>query len=223
MISPRKLFESVYSLRGKAAWLTEYQSERADPQKWGTGLTPCHDLETPYRMLAIQMVIVDCVTFRGPRQFGWADTKSALTTLVSWLYLSLIPDAKSTWEEVKRNHLRIRQFAKTIVGGMCRRDGSYQEIDDNALGPLEDWLRQCLVVPTARVELELSDREVLMTIGAQIEAPRQAEDKLAPHRSGMVCREADFVPSEASLRSSLEARVRFKGFWMIRTRVFKLT
>lgn len=203
-ISPSKLFKSSYSLRGTASWLTEYQSAQANPQKWGTGLSPCEDLKTPDRMLAMQMVFVDFVIHCGPRQFGWADTKSALTTLVSWLYLldPVVAETMTDQGEMELNHTRIRHFAKTIVGGMCRRGGSYQEADDTALGPLEDWLRQCLVVPTGWRGGEPSD-------------PETGRDAI---------RGADpVVLRERWLRSLSEASVRFECSWMGRPRAIKLT
>lgn len=90
----------------------------------------------------MQVVAVDVVTDCGPRQFGWADTKSALTTLFSWLYLSgpFMTGATVNPAERHLNHERIRQFAKTMIGGRCRRSDSYQNAQNIALGPLEDWL-----------------------------------------------------------------------------------
>lgn len=154
-ISPSSLFKMSYSLQGTASWLTAYQSERAESHEWGTGVSPCTSFMTPERILTMQMILVDRAAICFSRQFGWADTKSSLATLVSWLCLSnpVIASGMAQSRELRLDHGRIRQFAKTIVGGMCRRGGSYQEIDDETLGPLEDWLRQSLVA-----EEESSDR-----------------------------------------------------------------
>lgn len=102
----------------------------------------------PEPILPMQMVAVDTVIACGPRHFGWADTKSALTTLVSWLHLSnpVISGGTPGKREIQLDNERIRQFAKTIVGGMCRHDGSYQKTDDSALSRLEEWLRQSVMV-----------------------------------------------------------------------------
>lgn len=99
-------------------------------------------------MLPIQTVLVDVVSSRGPRHLGWVDVESGLTTLIFWLYFSgaVMKDMGTKESEVRLNHERIRQFAKTIIGGMHRRDGSYREADDAVLDTLEDWLQKCLTV-----------------------------------------------------------------------------
>lgn len=155
-ISPSKLFKFSYSLRGTALWLTGYQCEREDRLPWSTGFSPCDYAMAPDNMLAMQMVVVDSVTVCGSRQFGWSDTKSALATLISWLDLSC--STSTNWSHLSRHAIpnparlkkmnskpgRMRQFAKTIIGGRCRRDGAYQETDETTLGTVEDWLRDLL-------------------------------------------------------------------------------
>lgn len=115
--------------------------------EWSTGAWPCTRLMTPERNLTMQMVLVDKAAICCSRQFGWTDTKPALAILQSWLYLSIPIKSSGTAPrgEPRLNPERLRQFAKTIIGGMCRFGGSYQEIDDETLGPLENWLRQSLV------------------------------------------------------------------------------
>lgn len=98
-------------------------------------------------MLPMQMVRVDDVAVKGHRQFGWTNTESALTTLVSWLYLSgpVLISGTGAERQVWLKRDRIRQFARTILGGMCRHGDSYRKVDDSALSPLEEWLGQCLM------------------------------------------------------------------------------
>lgn len=148
-INPSDPFKASYTLRGTASWLTESQfsSEQPKSQNWGTGLSLCTQFMIPQQFLTIQMVLVDRVAVCGPKQFGWTDIKSALSTLDSWLCLSGPTITSGTAEkgEVQLILGRIRQFAKTIIGGMCRRDGSYQNADDIDVHHLEDWLQQCLI------------------------------------------------------------------------------
>ncbi|KAI7783746.1 hypothetical protein LA080_011455 [Diaporthe eres] len=161
----------------------------------------------------IPMVLVDSVTDCGPRQFGWTDIKSALTTLVSWLYVSwpvIASGEPAEPGEVQLNDARIRQFAKTIVGGMCRRGGAYQKADDTPLGPLEDWLRQCLMVSTGPLTWEYfesystSSRGGFITLEDRIQI--SARERLwsrwrgNDHEGGLV------VPQQGRLRRSLESR-----------------
>lgn len=140
-ISPDRLFQISYCPRGKAAEL----AQRIALSRYTSTSTSTD----PFR---IQTVIVDAVTDCGPRQFGWTDTKSALNTLVSWLNLSmpLIAGDTAEEEEIQLDCGRIRQFAKTIIGGACQRNGSYQDADDSTLGPLEDWLRQSFILEHER-------------------------------------------------------------------------
>lgn len=136
-----------YSLLGTASWLAGYQSAPHMSHEWTTGVLPCTELMTPERVLTMQMVLVDKAAICCSRQFGWTDTKPALAILLSWLYLSnpFISSGTAQRRELRLNPERLRQFAKTIMGGMCRFGGSHQEIDDETLGPLENWLRQSLV------------------------------------------------------------------------------
>ena len=155
-INPGRLFQTSYSLQGTASWLTEYQSELVKLDAFDLGLSRNQAMWTSGDFLRIQTVIVDAVTDLGGRQFGWADTKSALTTLLTWLYLSgcvtAVGTAGERGEQLDRG--RLRQFAKTITGGACRRGGSYQESDDSALRPLEDWLRQSLMLRKTPTNLD---------------------------------------------------------------------
>lgn len=104
----------------------------------------------------MQTVAVDAVTFCGPRQFGWSDTGSALNTLISWLCHSNPFDVGG---RVQLDCGRVRQFAKTIIGGMCRSSNSYEKANDGALGPLEDWLRQSFMVATEAFPWEYPDKD----------------------------------------------------------------
>lgn len=161
----------------------------------------------------MQTVVVDSVTDCGPRQFGWADTESALTTLVSWLYLSgpvIASGEPAEPEEVQLNHARIRQFAKTIVGGMCRRDGSYQKADDTHLGPLEDWLRQCLMVEIGTLGREPSESgtsgDAFITLEDWIRTPAGA--RFGSRWRGDTHEGDPVMPRQEWLRKSLESVVR---------------
>lgn len=138
-ISPDRLFQASYWLEGTAA----EPEERLEPSRHNSMRTSG---------LIMQTSMVGTVTDCGTRQFGWADTQSAISILASWLYLSNPFTAVGTAEEREKqlDHGRLRQFAKTIIGGACRRDGSYQEADENALGPLEDWLRRSLMLGQRR-------------------------------------------------------------------------
>lgn len=151
-ISPDSLFKMSYTLRETASWMTEYQSEQADPQTWISGARPGMSDVTPERTFAMQTVAVDSVTACGPRQFGWADTRSAVATLDYWLCMvdTSIARAIAGECEMELDRRRIRQFANTILGGMCRRGGSYQKADDSAFCPLEDWLCQRLMISTGK-------------------------------------------------------------------------
>lgn len=202
-----------YSFQGTASWLTEYQPERAQSQKWDIEHWPCINAVTPERILTMQMVVVDAVSGSGPRLFGWADTKSALATLVSWLYLSgpvIASGATAEWEEVQLNHARIRQFAKTIVGGMCRRGGSYQKAEDFPLGPLEDWLRQCLMVEIGTLGRESSksdtSEDTFVTLEAWIRTPARA--RFGSRWRGNAHEGDPVVPQQEWLERSLESKVR---------------
>lgn len=217
-ISPSKLFKSSYTLQQTASWLIEYQFEKGNPQTWGAGLSAWENARTPDRMLAMQMVLVDSVTDCGPRQFGWTDIKSALTTLVSWLYLScpvIASGEPAEPGEVQLNEARIRQFAKTIVGGMCRRGGVYQKADDTPLGPLEDWLRQCLMVSTGPLTWEYfesystSSRGGFITLEDWIQM--SARERLWSRWRGNDHEGGPVVPQQGWLRRSLESRVRAQG------------
>lgn len=151
-ISPSKLFKSSYSLRETAYWLTEYQSERAYGGVWSTGISLSRHAKAPDSMLAMQMVVVDSATVCAPRQFGWSDTDSALAILMSWLRLSIsntahsphlpshvIPESAGPGGAIPKPG-RVRQFAETIIGGRCRRSGSYQEPDSATIDTIMDWL-----------------------------------------------------------------------------------
>ncbi|KAG6361116.1 hypothetical protein INS49_009340 [Diaporthe citri] len=60
--------------------------------------------------------------------------------------------------EVQMNRSQIRHFAKTIIGGMCRRNGSYQEAEEGALGPLEAWLSQSHTVGGGSLGWQLKEK-----------------------------------------------------------------
>lgn len=179
------------------------------------------------------MVLVDSVTRVGPRQYGWADTKSALTTLISWFYLSgpVTAGANAEWGEVQLNHGRIRQFAKTIIGGMCRRAGLYQEADDNALGPLEVWLRQCLMTKRTtdwwKTNLD-KELDAFVTLEDWLRMPVDRRIhylwKDQPYQEDLAePEEKRVVPEQGWLRSSLESKVRSQVNLFGLPRVFKLT
>lgn len=207
-----------YSFQGTASWLTQYQYNRAVPQNRSIGPSPREDAVIPERILTTQMVLVDSVTHVGPRQYGWADTKSALATLVSWFYLSgpVTAGVNAEWGEVQLNHGRIRQFAKTIIGGMCRRAGLYQEAADKDLDPLEVWLRQCLMTKRTtdwwktNLDKEL-DAFVTLEDWLRMSVDRRIHYlwKDQPYQEDLAePEEKRIVPEQGWLRSSLESKVR---------------
>lgn len=222
-----------YSFQGTASWLTQYQSNRTVPQNPSIGPSPREDAVTPERILTTQVVLVDSVIHAGPRQYGWADTKAALITLLSWFYLSgpVTAGANAEWGDVQLNHGRIRQFAKTIIGGMCRSAGVYQEAGNNALGPLEVWLRQCLMTkrttPSWKTNLD-AELDAFVTLEDWVNMPVAGrihylwkdqpyqEDPAEPE-------EGRVVPEQEWLRSALESKVRSQGDFFGLPRIFKLT
>lgn len=215
-ISSTSLFKVSYNFQGKAFWLTGYQSALADPQNLGLGVSLLPLAASPESVLFMQMVRVDSVTLCGSRLFGWTDTDSALMTLVCWLYLSGITKDK----QVQLNDRRVKQFAKTVLGGMCRCGDSYQEPDEDTLGPLEDWLHQSLV-DSSKSDLPDPDGNYDDSFAENWMPPASMfgnDFNDCPYQGGDTG-----VRLEAWIRKSLVARVCPAGSWAWCPRMLQLT
>jgi hypothetical protein len=173
-------------------------------------MPPCTRPIATKLYFGIESILKGIVTFCGPRQFGWSDIESALTTLIFWLYLSgAVITTGGEETEMKLDHRRIRQFSKTILGGRCR-EGLYREADDVAIDLLHHWLKWCLLIKTE----EFGDREIpLISKATQSSVLRkylavaEFEDLESPSVGWSLKCWTIAVPSEKWVRESLAMKV----------------
>ncbi|KAJ0109981.1 hypothetical protein J7T55_014783 [Diaporthe amygdali] len=104
-------------------------------------------------LLEIESIILttplDCVDAVGSRLLGWADTKSAMSTLASWLHLpdpNVVFRSDDDEEEIWLDPGRVRPFAKTIIGGISCLGVRSRNANEVDFAPLENWVRQSLAV-----------------------------------------------------------------------------
>lgn len=132
------------------------QLETAEKEEEGVNGIDCLSYRVPELedALIIQGIMTDCVMFCGPRLLGWPDTESVVSVLFSWLSLLEERDAllrnsgqhrdSDTWKPLK-------DFAETLLGGLCSRDGYYHKTTEVDLSDLEDWIKLSLTAKVSRI------------------------------------------------------------------------
>lgn len=145
------LFGCSYILQGQATWLPDgypgiprrfppgpdnYLAVRPPPELFFT---------SPDRILQIPTIRLEQAVRLSPGPFDWSNKHESLNNLAYCVQMAItvlsgLPQSASPLELPTLVLERLREFARTILGGCCQDGDAYRKLNADDLCPLTDWL-----------------------------------------------------------------------------------